>query len=174
MSSGPLSATKRWAPVAAFVLVCVSAAAAQGTGSQRDEDTKVFERLRQPQLVPYGVPESQRDFYLATDEIRRELQGQQPLFTPLGLEILRDLKELETRPEGNVGEWAVAMRQRYTSLAGITATAVAIEGDGLQGRSPDEREVHLGGVQKRLINLAITGRSTRHDYEGFVSRLQGR
>jgi hypothetical protein len=128
-------------------------------------------------LVPYWVPENERDLYLATDEIRRELQSLQPLFTRLGLEILRDLKELETRPQGSVGEWAEAMHQRYTSLTGIMASAVVIETiggrDGLEGMSSDEKEVRLGGVQKRLIHLAITGRITREEYEGFVRRLQG-
>jgi hypothetical protein len=112
MSTVPLSITKRWILMAAFVLARTSAVAAQGASGQLGEEDKVFERLRQPQLVPYWVPENERD----------------------------------------------------ETIGGR---------DDLEGMSADEREVRLGGVQKRLINLAITGRITRQEYEGFVRRLQG-
>ena len=167
---------KRAALAAVFLLVCISAIAAPAD-SWRDEDAKFLERLHRPSKIPSWVPEDQRDFYLATEDISRELRDMRPLFTRLGVDILQEIKQLEQRPEGGLGEWAAAMHRRFTSWAGIAATIVLIQSiggrDGTEGMSPDEREVHLGGVQMRLVKLAITGRITKEEYDGLVKRLQG-
>jgi hypothetical protein len=146
-------------------------------GSQREEDAELFERLRHPPSVPEWVPEDRREFYLATEEARRERDSLQPLFTRLGVRILQELKELEQRPEGTLGEWAQGLYRRHTSPAGIAASVRVLEviggHDPFEGRTPDEREVLLGHVPSRLIHLAITGRITKEEYDSFVGRLRG-
>jgi hypothetical protein len=171
--------TKWSALVASFVLACAPVAAAQVEGSQRDVDDIVFERLRQPPAItiPSGVPEDRRDFYLSMVEVKRELQSLQPWGLQRGLAVLQEMKELEKRSESSLGEWAEALRRRYTSPEGIAGTLVLIENiggrDGLEGMSAEEREVRLGGVQKRLIGLAITGRIAKEEYDSFVKRVRG-
>jgi hypothetical protein len=159
------------------LIVPLTSAPAEVAGSQREEDARLFDRLVHPPSVPQWVSEDQREFYLATEEARRELDSLQPLFTRLGVQILQELKELDQRPEGALGEWAQALHRRHTSLAGMTAGIVLREviggRDPLEGRTPDEREVLLGNVPRRLIHLTITGRMTKEEYDSFVRRLRG-
>jgi hypothetical protein len=39
--------------------------------------------------------------------------------------------------------------------------------------SGDERALRGGGMQRRLINLAITGRVTKVEFDRLVDRLEG-
>jgi hypothetical protein len=138
-----------------LVFACTFTTAAQVPRDPTPEQANVAGRLRQS-----------------------ELQELRPLFPHLGLAVLQDIKQLEQRPEGTPEEWADALRQRHACPAGLCrlpprSLSETIEGRGGQRLSEDEKEVRYGGLQRRLIELAITGRITKEEYDGLVKRLQG-
>jgi hypothetical protein len=134
------------------------------------EDRRLFEQLLRP-------PARIRAEIAETEEIRRELYLLQPAYTRIGVAILQDIKRLEQRPEGPLDPWAEALRGRYTTRVGmvrsILVEAAVDERYPLPGLTEDETTVQMGGVQRRLIQLAITGRISEQEYESFVRRLQG-
>jgi hypothetical protein len=106
----------------------------------------------------------------------RQILPPRPLFPHFGLAVLQDIKQLERRPEGPPGEWVQPLLRWQTWAARWPAPVAAYE--VIQGRegsplSEDEREVRRGGVQRRLIDLAITGRIAKEEYDGLVKRLRG-
>jgi hypothetical protein len=116
-------------------------------------------------------------------EVLRALESQceigklQPLLIEIGIAVLRDIKDLELRPRGQIEEWAEPLRrlhgdrdevyrrilERFDRIRGMVRPATA----------SDEEEVRQGNVGRRLIQLAVSGRITRQEYESLVRRLQG-
>jgi hypothetical protein len=157
-------------PVLLLFLVMSSPVTAEDITSSTAEDRRLFEQLmRPPWLIRAELAE--------TEEIRRELYLLQPAYTRLGVAILQDIKRLEQRPAGPLARWAEALRRRYTSRAGMVVGVLAEARPGgrgqAQGLTDDETTVRRGGVQRRLIQLAITGRISEPEYESVVQRLQG-
>jgi hypothetical protein len=115
-----------------------------------------------------------RDATQQAPEVKRAYQRLQlqPLFPQIGIAVLQDIKELERRPEGTPGEWTEPLRRRVLSYRpGPPRDASQ---DRLRERmSADEWEVRSGGMQRRLISLALTGRITEEEYDRLVDRLQG-
>jgi hypothetical protein len=148
MSTGMLPETRHLVLAASFVLAWGSTAVAQTSTDRRIE-------------AGFGPP----------------IQELQPLFPHIGLAVLQDIKELENRPEGTRDEWAQALRRRYGSLfdrrRALLSLSDEVVGRGGSHLSGDEWEVRTGGVQRRLIGLAITGRISKAEYDTFVRRLQG-
>jgi hypothetical protein len=115
-------------------------------------------------------------------EVLRALESQceigklQPLLIEIGLAVLRDIKDLELRPRGQIGEWAESLRrlhgERDEGYRRILERLDRIRGM-VRPTASDEEEVRQGNVGRRLIQLAISGRITRQEYESLVRRLQG-
>jgi hypothetical protein len=82
--------------------------------------------------------------------------------------VLQNIKELEKRPADTPGAWAESFRQRQGPLAGPVRL---IEKGSMDHLSEDEREASTGGVQRRLRDLAISGRITREEYDSLNARL---
>jgi hypothetical protein len=121
-----------------------------------DSNTDVFEALH-GHLTRLGWrPEAEQDRALAHQR-----------WLTRAIVVLQDIKELEKRPQGSPEDWAEAMRRRQGS-SGIRL----IQKGALDRWSPDEREAHTGGVERRLQNLATTGRVTKDEYDQLAKRLQ--
>ncbi|MCF4123962.1 hypothetical protein [Methylobacterium sp. SyP6R] len=87
-----------------------------------------------------------------------------------GLEVLQAVKQREGRPAGECPSWAQPIldrRERQTAGNGFRLVATAV----LAGLGEDEREVELGRVQRRLDDLAITGRLDEEEYADLSGRL---
>jgi hypothetical protein len=167
----------RLAVAASLVVGCNFPSEAQSGSSPTEPDARASSNYPKAlPKIPATVPEEFRADYLTMVEVRRELNELQPLFPHLGVLILQELKELEKRPEGSRGFWAEPMRRRHTSRGGILGSTTITQSvggrDRFEGLTSDEREVQAGGVQKRLIRLAITGRITEQEYNTFVRRIQ--
>jgi hypothetical protein len=148
---------------------------------------------RQQDDVLALIPEPLRSDYLEQQQVERELQMLRPLFPHFGVAILQEVRELEQRPEGRAAAWAGPLSRWYRSRPLLSEfrpekaarmVTITIEPSNrsrteprLTERQPrmsdDEREVRSGGLTRRLINLAITGRITKDEYDGLVKRLQG-
>jgi hypothetical protein len=98
-------------------------------------------------------------------------KAQQPLFIGTGLAVLEEIKELEQRPAGSPGEWAEDLPRKNPARSLVLGESVE-RGPG-DRMSADEREVRAGGVQERLIRLAVTSRISKDEYDGLARRLQG-
>ncbi len=84
--------------------------------------------------------------------------------------VLQELRELEKRPEGAVADWAEVLRKQQRP------DAIMLHGppDKLKDLSPDEREVQTGGLQRRLLGLALSGRVTKEEYDALTARASER
>ena len=80
--------------------------------------------------------------------------------------VLREVTELERRPEGVPGEWVEAVK-RQSQAAGMILIAKAT----LEKASPEEQEVMTGRLRARLLALAASGRITKDEYESLRSRM---
>jgi hypothetical protein len=126
-----------------------------------------------PIVVPSDVPEHRRAEYQKMVAIKRELVCSPALFPHQAQLVLQDVKILEGRPENNPGEWAEALGplfppalpDRLLSPDGFLST--------LRDMGIPEDELRNLSVQKRLINLAVTGRITKQEFERLVERLRG-
>jgi hypothetical protein len=81
--------------------------------------------------------------------------------------LLEELRALDRRPEANPGEWAEPLRRK--DLAG-PLRLVARSGTD-ESLSEAEKEVQNGGVRRILVQLAITGRISREEYDAFLAKL---
>jgi hypothetical protein len=127
-------------------------------------------------IASVRMPEQFRSDYLRTLESQCEIGKLQPLLIEIGLAVLRDIKDLELRPRGQIGEWAESLRrlhgERDEGYRRILERLDRIRGM-VRPTASDEEEVRQGNVGRRLIQLAISGRITRQEYESLVRRLQG-
>jgi hypothetical protein len=159
---GSLPTINRWPFVAALLVVCAVPAWGQSAPWQPGEDLK----------TPFRAPEHRRASCQEVAEARRHvptLSG--PIFFPhLGLAVLEDIKEFELRPEDTPGEWAVPLRRWYEMR---NDCPVPMAPPAWERMSEDERELRSSGLARRLIELAITGRITKREFDGLVRRLQG-
>jgi len=109
-------------------------------------------------------------------EASRAVPRLQPAFPHFWAAILDDVKELEQRPEGTSGEWAEPIRH-WLEIAGDCRPPVAAptfeQRQAWERLSGDERARRGGGMQRRLFNLAITGRITKVEFDRLLNRLHG-
>jgi hypothetical protein len=82
------------------------------------------------------------------------------------LKILDELKTLGLRPDAPRAEWAEQIRQSR-----FGGRLIALSSDGQSQMSDEEREVLTGGLQRRLRELAISGRISRSEYDDLKSRI---
>jgi hypothetical protein len=94
-------------------------------------------------------------------EVARQAKMRQALV------VLREVKELEKRPEGTTGDWVDVVRKQQRGYA------IGPSSQALQSMSADEREVQTGGLRRRLFNLALTGRITKDEYDSLAARSSG-
>jgi hypothetical protein len=155
--------------VALFVAACPAAGWAQVDATF--SGTRAIEVLQ----VPSSIPEHRRAEYLTMLELLRDLR-RPPLFPHQALSILQDVKVLENRPEGRPSEWAEPLGPRLAEPLGLIdrlGPARAALVLATRNLTPDEFEVRSGAVERKLINLAVTGRITKEEFEGFVMRWRG-
>jgi hypothetical protein len=162
----PVPAINRWLIASALLLACAAPGFCQDAAWQPGEDLRFFP----------PAPPRVRVTCKEVHEAGRGVPRLEALFPHLWAAILDDIKELERRPEGTRSEWAEPIRY-WVEIAGDCPTPVAAitpEQRQAWGRlSEDERARRGGGMQRRLINLAITGRVTKVEFDRLVDRLQG-
>lgn len=124
-----------------------------------DENKDIFERLRS-HLTRLG--------WRTENEQDREAERSRKLAR--GVAVLQDIKKLEARPEGTVGQWAEALRKQQRAIGGY----VAYPKGALDRMSEDERAVLTGRIRLRLYELALTGRAEKAEYDALLARLEGR
>jgi hypothetical protein len=126
--------------------------------------------------MSFSGPERARFSCAELAEARRGLPSLQPLFPHLGAAVLEDVKEFERRPESAIGDWAEPLRRWYRLSDQCPAPKAAMTPQQQQAwdrMSENERALRSGGLQRRLINLAVTGRITEEEFHRLVNRLQG-
>jgi hypothetical protein len=127
-------------------------------------------------IASVRMPEQFRADYLRTLESQCEIGRLQPLLIEIGLAVLRDIKDLELRPRGQIEEWAEPLRQLHGNNEGyrqLRERLDRIRGMVRPGPASDEEEIRHGSVGRRLIQLAVSGRITQREYDSLVRRLQG-
>jgi hypothetical protein len=128
--------------------------------AKMDDNVEVFEKLRN-HLTRLGWrvenAEDQRRVQVRT--IARKVA------------VLREIKELAKRPTAAPGEWTERLRVQQERVEGVIAI---VDKNGLERMSQDEREAHLGGAERRLRELALTGRIANDEYEALSARLKQR
>jgi hypothetical protein len=120
--------------------------------------------------------EAVRPEVLRKVESNCEIGKLQPLLIEIGLTVLQDIKDLEKRPRGTLEEWAQPLLQLHGNNEGygrLVERLDRIRGIVRPGPLSDEEEVRQGNVARRLIQLAVTGRVTKHEYDSLMRRLQG-
>jgi hypothetical protein len=171
------SSILRFGLAAALIVAYGRGVCAQIAVGSAPDHVRIEDQLwESPVRVPTWVPEFCRADYVRMVQAERDLHELRPLFMHVGLAVLEEIREMERRPVTHVGEWALPLQRRHASadcgLVGPGRTALVAHG-GPQPWSADELDVHRGGVQRRLIRLAISGRITKEEYDGMVRRLQG-
>jgi hypothetical protein len=123
------------------------------------------------------LPEDFRAELVRTSEARCEIEKLRPPLIEIGIAVLKDIRELERRPQGSLSEWAEPLHRRHgpssNSYAGFLAAVERSRNAAVPAMSADEREVRQGNVGRRLIGLAITGRIAKQEYDSLVRRLLG-
>ncbi len=82
------------------------------------------------------------------------------------LEVLKDVKELEQRPEGATPAWAEPLRNPPPSRGFILIS-------GLDKMPEEVRAVQTGELGERLRKLAVSGRISEQEYRALSERLPG-
>jgi hypothetical protein len=80
------------------------------------------------------------------------------------VQVLQEVKELELRPAASPGAWAEPLRSRRP-IGGR-----AFELGELESMSADVRAVETGELERRLTDLALTGRITEQEYRALTQR----
>jgi hypothetical protein len=124
------------------------------------ENVEVFEKLRD-HLTRLGWRVDN-----AEDQRRAQMR-----IIARKLVVLREIKELEKRPTGAPGEWTEPLRVQKGRVEGAFAV---VDSASLERMSQEEREAHLGGVERRLRELALTGRIAKDEYDALSGRLKQR
>jgi hypothetical protein len=123
------------------------------------------------------VPEQFRADYLRKLESDCEIGKLQPLLIEIGLAVLHDVKELEMRPRGQIEAWAEPLRRLHgpgnEGYGPLFERLDRIRGMVRPGALSNEEEVRRGNVGRRLIQLAVSGRVTKREYDSLLRRLQG-
>jgi|GraSoiStandDraft_4_1057263.scaffolds.fasta_scaffold1075800_2 hypothetical protein len=162
----PVPAVNRWLIASALLLACAAPGFCQNAAWQLGEDLR---------FLPPPPPRA-RATCKEVHEAGRAVPRLQALFPHLWAAVLDDVKEFELRPEGIPGEWVEPIR-RWSRIAGDCAPPVAAisleQRQAWERLSGDERALRGGGMQRRLINLAITGRVTKVEFDRLVDRLEG-
>jgi hypothetical protein len=121
--------------------------------------------------------EALRPEVLRALEARCEIDKLQPPLIEIGLVVLQEIKDLELRPRGQIEDWAEPLRRlhgdRDEVYRRIRERLDRIRGMVRPATASDEEEVRQGNVGRRLIQLAISGRVTRQEYESLLRRLLG-
>jgi hypothetical protein len=81
------------------------------------------------------------------------------------VQLLHEVKELGQRPEATPEAWAVPLRSRGPIFGGVDARE-------LKSMSTDVRAVESGEVERRLIDLALTGRVSEQEYRVLMGRYR--
>jgi hypothetical protein len=162
----PVPAINRWLIASALLLACATPGLCQNAAWQPGEDLR---------FLPPASPRV-RATCRKVHEAARAVPRLQALFPHLWAAILDDVKEFERRPEGARGEWVEPIRH-WLEIAGDCPTARAAitpeQRQAWERLSEVERARRGGGMQRRLINLAITGRVTKVEFDRLVDRLEG-
>ncbi len=80
------------------------------------------------------------------------------------LQVLQDVKELELRPAAAPGAWVEPLRSRRPGFGR------AFEPEALERMSADVRAVETGELDRRVKDLALTGRVTEPEYRLLTER----
>jgi len=123
------------------------------------------------------VPERFRADYVRELESRCEIGKLQPPLIEIGLAVLQDVKELETRAPARIEAWAEPLDRLHGRSPGpygaLRERVVRLQGMNHLAPSRDVQEVRDGNVARRLVQLAVSGRVTKQEYDSLVRRLQG-
>ena len=115
--------------------------------------------------------------YLRKLESDCEIGKLQPILIEIGLAVLHEIKELEKRPQRQIEEWAQPLRRlhgwRHQGFGPLIERLERPHGGARPAAHSDEQEVRQGIVGRRLIQLAVTDRVTKHEYDSLVRRLLG-
>jgi hypothetical protein len=81
-----------------------------------------------------------------------------------GVQVLQKVKELELRPAAATGAWVEPLRHQRPSFGR------AFEAGVLESMSADVWAVETGELERRLKELALTGRVTEQEYRALIEQ----
>jgi hypothetical protein len=84
------------------------------------------------------------------------------------VQVLHEVKELEQRPATSPGAWVEPLRKRSGAAVRV------IKPGTLENVPADVRAVETGELERRLTDLALTGRVTEQEHRALVTRLRSR
>jgi hypothetical protein len=70
------------------------------------------------------LPEEFRAELVRTSEARCEIEKLRPPLIEIGVAVLKDIRELERRPRGSLGEWAEPLHRRHGPSSIVTQASL--------------------------------------------------